>query len=181
MNIKKFVFVFLLMLLAGANQKVLGQSWTIRTNLAYDAMLIPSLGAEYALSDRHSISLMGTYNRFNSGDKKWKNWSVQPELRLWREAPFMGWFMGINVIGGGFNINNVRIGGLGDKHRQGGCDWGVRKQRLRDRKEDCRAIHNGDTVATRSTQNPIRYRWRLQCCQNHGRPDTGRNTEPWRI
>jgi len=119
MNIKKFVFVFLLTLLAGANQKVLGQSWTIRTNLAYDAMLIPSLGAEYALSDRHSISLMGTYNRFNSGDKKWKNWSVQPELRLWREAPFMGWFMGINVIGGGFNINNVQIGGLGEKHRQG--------------------------------------------------------------
>lgn len=107
------------LLLTIAPLSVMSQTLAIKTNLVTDALLIPTVGIEYTLSDRHSISLQGTYNPFELSDKKWKNWSVQPELRFWKEAPMFGWFLGINVIGGGFNINNVHVGGLGDKHRQG--------------------------------------------------------------
>lgn len=96
-----------------------GQTLAVRTNLLHDALLVPTLGMEYALSDRHSISLQGTYMPFSVGERKWKNWSVQPELRIWKQTPFYGPFLGINVIGGGFNINNVRVGGLYGRHRQG--------------------------------------------------------------
>lgn len=95
------------------------QTLALRTNLVYGALLVPSVGADYALSDRHSISLQGTYIPYAVGSRKWKNWSVQPELRIWREAPFCGPFLGINVIGGGFNINHVHVGGLDGLQRQG--------------------------------------------------------------
>lgn len=95
------------------------QTWALKTNLATDALLIPTLGAEYALNDRSSICLTGTYMPFTVGDKKYKNWSIQPELRFWRYEPYDGWFLGVNAIGGGFNINNVHVGGLYGKQRQG--------------------------------------------------------------
>lgn len=95
------------------------QTWAVKTNLLTDALLIPTLGAEYALNDRNTISLTATYMPFAVGDKKWKNWSLQPEFRFWRDEPYAGWFVGVNVIGGAFNINNVHVGGLYGKQRQG--------------------------------------------------------------
>ncbi len=107
------------MLLTLAPLSAMSQTWAVKTNLLTDALLIPTLGAEYALSNHSSLSLVGTYMPFTVGDKKYKNWSVQPELRFWRKEPYAGWFLGINAIGGGFNINNVHAGGLYGKQRQG--------------------------------------------------------------
>ena len=107
------------LLLTTAPLSVLSQTWAVKTNLVTDALLIPTLGVEYALSDHSSVSLTGTYMPYSVGDKKWKNWSVQPELRFWRNEPYAGWFLGVNAIGGGFNINNVHVGGLYGKQRQG--------------------------------------------------------------
>ena len=97
----------------------MSQSLAIKTNLITDALLIPTLGAEYALGDHSSISLTGTYMPFTVGEKKYKNWSVQPEYRYWVYEPYDGWFFGVNAIAGGFNINNVHVGGLYGKQRQG--------------------------------------------------------------
>ena len=107
------------MLLVAAPLSVMSQTWAAKTNLLTDALLIPSLGVEYALSDRSTLSLTGTYMPFTVGDRKYKNWSIQPELRFWRYEPYDGWFLGVNAVGGGFNINNVHAGGLYGKQRQG--------------------------------------------------------------
>ena len=70
------------LLLTTAPLSVLSQTWALKSNLVTDALLIPTLGVEYALSDHSSVSLTGTYMPYSVGDKKWKNWSVQPELRF---------------------------------------------------------------------------------------------------
>ena len=120
MEITKYLRLYIVvLLLTTAPLSVLSQTWAVKTNLVTDALLIPTLGVEYALSDHSSVSLTGTYMPYSVGDKKWKNWSVQPELRFWRNEPYAGWFLGVNAIGGGFNINNVHVGGLYGKQRQG--------------------------------------------------------------
>lgn len=119
MSMRTYLRVVVVTLLLLAPQESDGQTLAVKTNLATDALLIPTLGAEYALNDRSSICLTGTYLPFAIGDKKWKNWSIQPELRFWRYEPYDGWFLGVNAIGGGFNINNVHVGGLYGKQRQG--------------------------------------------------------------
>lgn len=120
MEITKYLRLYIVvLLLTTAPLSVLSQTWAVKTNLVTDALLIPTLGVEYALSDHSSVSLTGTYMPYAVGDKKWKNWSVQPELRFWRNEPYAGWFLGVNAIGGGFNINNVHVGGLYGKQRQG--------------------------------------------------------------
>ena len=120
MEITKYLRLYIVvLLLTTAPLSVLSQTWAVKSNLVTDALLIPTLGVEYALSDHSSVSLTGTYMPYSVGDKKWKNWSVQPELRFWRNEPYAGWFLGVNVIGGGFNINNVHVGGLYGKQRQG--------------------------------------------------------------
>ena len=95
------------------------QKLAVKTNLLYDALLIPSLGAELAVGQRSTVNLTATYNPFSFGERKWKNWSLQPEYRYWLHAALTGPFVGVNGIVGGFNINNVRVGGLYGKQRQG--------------------------------------------------------------
>ena len=95
------------------------QMLAAKTNLLYDALLIPSLGMEMAVGERASLSLMGTFNPFSMGEHKWKNWSAQPEYRHWFHQVFTGPFIGFNACIGGFNIDKVRIGDLYDHQRQG--------------------------------------------------------------
>ena len=59
------------------------QKLAVKTNLLYDALLIPSLGAELAVGQRSTVNLTATYNPFSFGERKWKNWSLQPEYRYW--------------------------------------------------------------------------------------------------
>lgn len=95
------------------------QHLAVKTNLIYDACLVPSLGAECVLGKHCSLGVMGTYNPFGSGDRKWLNYSVQPELRLWSHRAFTGPFFGINGIGGGYNVNGLNLFGHKSGHRQG--------------------------------------------------------------
>lgn len=44
---------------------------------------------------------------------------VQPELRHWFKVPFAGPFVGLNVIGGGFNIARLPFAQLKEKRAQG--------------------------------------------------------------
>ena len=120
MKVTKYLGLHLVaLLLTIAPLSVMSQTLAIKTNLVTDALLIPTLGAEYALGSRSTLGVTGTYMPFTVGEKKYKNWSVQPEWRYWVYEPFDGWFFGVNAIGGGFNINNVHVGGLYGKQRQG--------------------------------------------------------------
>lgn len=100
---------------------ILGSSQTLalKTNLLYDALLIPSLGAEYAVGNKATVNLFATFNPFSYGDRKWKNWSLQPEYRFWSHCAFTGFFFGVNAVVGGYNINKVRVGNLHDHQHQG--------------------------------------------------------------
>lgn len=95
------------------------QMVAVKTNLLYDALLVPSLGAELGVGQRTTVNLMGTFNPFTMGERKWKNWSLQPEYRYWLHRAFTGPFVGANALVGGFNINKVRVGNLYDHQRQG--------------------------------------------------------------
>ena len=119
-SLPRFGSCLLLLVLLCLPFRLSGQSLALKTNLLYDALLTPSLGAEAVVSSRGSIHLMATYNPFTlSGDRKWRNWSIQPEYRHWFHRALTGPFVGINAIVGGFNINNVHVGGLYGKQRQG--------------------------------------------------------------
>lgn len=95
------------------------QTLAVKTNVLYDALLVPSLGAECAVGKKATVNLLGTYNPFSFGDRKWKNWSVQPEYRFWTHCAFTGLFFGVNAVVGGYNINKVRVGNLHDYQHQG--------------------------------------------------------------
>ena len=95
------------------------QMLAVKTNLLYDALLVPSLGAEYAVGNKGTVNLMTTFNPFSYGDHKWKNWSLQPEYRFWSHCAFTGLFFGVNAVVGGYNIEKVRIGDLYDHQHQG--------------------------------------------------------------
>jgi hypothetical protein len=108
-------FVFMLIGNVGIN----AQELAVKTNLLYDVISIPSLGVEMAVNDHYSLSVMGSYDPIRYGDVKWENFSYQPEMRYWFHRTFTGPYVGVNVSGGGMNIDKLHIGGLYGKHRQG--------------------------------------------------------------
>jgi hypothetical protein len=92
----------------------------IKSNLLYDAAAIPSLGVETKISKLTTLDISGTYNPITFwGGRKWKNWTVQPELRRWHCAPFSGAFIGVNALVGDFNIEKLPFINLPQKRAQG--------------------------------------------------------------
>jgi hypothetical protein len=92
----------------------------VKTNLLHDALGVPSAGVEVALPSRYTLNVAGTYCPVSyAGDRKWKNWSVRPEVRRWLCTPFCGAFVGVTGECGGFNIQKVPFLGLSHKRAQG--------------------------------------------------------------
>jgi len=96
------------------------QSIAIKNNTLYDALLIPNLGMETKIGDRTTLDVEGTYDPITFPNKtKWKNWSVQPELRHWGCVPFFGMFIGINGMAGRFNLERIPVFNFYEKRMQG--------------------------------------------------------------
>ncbi len=73
------------------------QNSGIKTNLIYDATATINLGAEFRLSDRMSLDVPLNYNAWTlEGNRKWKHFMVQPELRWWTRETFSGPFFGLH-------------------------------------------------------------------------------------
>ena len=50
------------------------------------------------------------YNPFPAGgDKRWKHWFVQPELRYWMCQPFGGHFFGAHLMYGVYNVGGMKL------------------------------------------------------------------------
>ena len=80
----------------------------IKTNLLYWASASPNLGLEIGLGKQTTLDISAGFNPFEfSKDKQWKHWLVQPEFRWWTCERFNGHFLGVHLIGGGFNVGNV--------------------------------------------------------------------------
>lgn len=86
------------------------QKAAMKTNLLYDATTTANIGIEIGFSSNWTLDVSGNINAWTySDDKKWKHWLVQPEARYWFCERFNGHFIGLHVLGGEYNIGNVRL------------------------------------------------------------------------
>ena len=106
MNIKKHLI--LLVFALGSIFGVKGQDVGIKTNLLADGFLSPNLGVEIGLAPRWTLDLTGQVNFWDVNNHKWKHWLAQPEARYWFCDRFAGHFLGFHVLGGQFNIGQIK-------------------------------------------------------------------------
>lgn len=89
---------------------VRGQDIAVKTNLLGWASVSPNLGLEWALGPKSTFDVYASVNPFHFGDyKRWKHWLVQPEYRYWFCEKFHGHFLGVHLLGGEYNIGDVRL------------------------------------------------------------------------
>lgn len=102
---RNLYIIFLLVSVSLSAQKAV-----LKTNLLYDATATFNLGAEFGLSPKWTLDLSANYNPFSFSDnKKWKHWMAQPEARYWFCERFNGHFVGAHLLGGQFNVGNVKF------------------------------------------------------------------------
>ncbi len=89
---------------------VAAQDVAIKTNLLSDAALSVNAGAEVAIAPRWTIDASGQFNAWTlSGDKRWKHWVLQPEIRYWFCDRFARHFVGAHLLGGQYNVGGIDI------------------------------------------------------------------------
>lgn len=97
--------------------------FAVRTNLLYDAFLLPTLGVEWRVNDRFGIKLDGSLSWWgNEHGKVQKVWLLNPEVRR-----YMGgtkrFYLGVSGNYGEYNIYRYMIAGIRSKDTgyQGKC------------------------------------------------------------
>lgn len=90
----------------------------IKTNLLYDAALLPNLEVEWRVNDKWSVALEGGvawWGRY-SRDRSYRLALVQPEVRRWlrTRAPWHGFYVGAFVGGGLYDFLKDRPGYRGE-------------------------------------------------------------------
>lgn len=92
----------------------------VKTNALYWATVTPNLGVEFALSKKFTMDISGNYNPWKwSGNKKFKHWLVQPELRYWLCDRFNGHFFGVHAFYAQFNMCGIKMFDWEHKRYQG--------------------------------------------------------------
>jgi len=87
-------------------------SFDLRTNLLYDVMLTPTLGAEWHISPTWGIKLDGSYAHWGSKTGPVQNlWLVNPEIR-WYMGNAEHFYLGLGGNAGRYNIYKSVIGNL---------------------------------------------------------------------
>lgn len=87
-------------------------SFDLRTNLLYDAMLLPTIGLEWRLNETIGIKADVSYSHWGSehGNTQ-KLWMVSPELR-WYMSSSRRFYMGLGVNAGQANLHKYPLGNL---------------------------------------------------------------------
>lgn len=113
----KFYIPLLISIMFALNVK--GQDIAVKTNLLYDLTATVNAGVEVGVAPKWSLDLSGNLNAWNmGGDKKWKHWMVQPEVRYWFCDRFAGHFVAAHFLGGQYNV-----GGFGGDFELFGIDF----------------------------------------------------------
>lgn len=89
--------------------------FAIRTNVLYDAFLLPTLGVEWRLNENIGIKLDGNLAWWSgSHGKVQKVWFINPEVRryLLRDKRF---YVGVSGSNGEYNIYKYMLGGIVSK------------------------------------------------------------------
>lgn len=98
----------------------------VRTNVLYDALLLPTLGIEWRVNDRLGIRIDGSRSWWgNEKGKVQKIWLVNPEVRwyLLRDKRF---YAGVSGSFGQYNIYKYAIGSIVSKDTgYQGSMWGT--------------------------------------------------------
>lgn len=98
----------------------------VRTNVLYDALLLPTLGIEWRVNDRWGIRIDGSRSWWgNEKGKVQKIWLVNPEVRwyLLRDKRF---YAGVSGSFGQYNIYKYAIGSILSKDTgYQGSMWGT--------------------------------------------------------
>lgn len=86
--------------------------FSVRTNLLYDAFLLPTLGVEWRVSPSVGVKLDGSRSWWgDSRGKVQKIWLVSPEVR-WYMGDTKRFYVGASANFGEYNIYKHMIGGL---------------------------------------------------------------------
>lgn len=100
--------------------------FAVRTNLLYDAFLLPTLGVEWRVNNNIGIKLDGSYSHW--GDEKGKVqkiWLINPEMR-WYLLDNKRFYVGASANFGEYNIYKYMLGGLfSDDTGYQGKLWGA--------------------------------------------------------
>lgn len=90
-------------------------SFALRTNVLYDAFLLPTLGVEWRVSSSIGVKLDGSFSRWSTGNAKvQKTWLLNPEVR-WYMGNKKRFYMGAAGNYGEYNIYKYPIGNLFSK------------------------------------------------------------------
>lgn len=90
--------------------KALSQNVALKTNLLYWATTTPNLGLECSVGMKHSVQLFYGFNPWKATwGKSTCHWVLQPEYRYWFCETFNGWFVGVHLMGGEFNLSEVEL------------------------------------------------------------------------
>ena len=107
---KRNTFILFLLLLLFRLADLQSQTLAVKNDLLTGALSSPNLSVEVKLSDRFTLEAGFHYNPFPAGgDKRWKHWFVQPELRYWMCQPFGGHFFGAHLMYGVYNAGDMKL------------------------------------------------------------------------
>lgn len=107
----------------------------IKTNMLYDAALVPNIGAEFYLGKRWSVAANWKYSWWKTDRKHWywRTYGGDFEIRKWfgklsKEKPLQGHHLGAYALATTYDYETGGTGYIGG--RPGGdiwdkCDWGV--------------------------------------------------------
>lgn len=103
----------------------------LRTNLLYDALLVPNVGAEFGLTDRCSLvgNVMFDWLGFSQKQLYWRILSGDAELRYWLGSDVSGFLRKGHHVGlyGAlyrYDVELGRNGQMGDFNYGGGISYG---------------------------------------------------------
>lgn len=98
----------------------------VRTNLLYDALLLPTLGIEWRINNKVGIKLDGSRSWWgNDHGKVQKVWLVSPEIR-WYMGNRKNFYAGISGNYGEYNIYKYLLGSIRSKDTgHQGKMWGA--------------------------------------------------------
>ncbi len=94
------------------------QRLAVKTNLVYDAALMPNVEVEWLFHPRWSVSLEVdvAWWKKDSKHKYYQVWAISPECRYWfrTRAPWHGQYVGLMAGGGAYDLENGHTGYRGE-------------------------------------------------------------------
>lgn len=86
------------------------KQFALKSNVLYWATATPNVGMEFSAGAKSTLQMFYGWNPWkSSGERKLRHWVLQPEYRHWFCQPFNGWFVGVHLMGGEFNIGEVKL------------------------------------------------------------------------